>query len=119
MKSLGERDLTVQTLTKLGLSATEIGERLHISGRTVVRIRVRLGISMAPVDAYGAELHERARALLDDGASAAEVGRTLHVSGGTVRKWFPGMAWDRQQVSEWANFQRQYVHGLEKKEAAP
>lgn len=97
----------VAALTRAGLSANEIAVRLGCTQRTVVRIRKATGTSKPANSEYtGVRLDLRrlqaAREMLDEGAPHAEIMRTLGLSRKTLRKYFPGTAWDKYQVSELA-----------------
>lgn len=89
MTRLQPYDERVAKLTREGLSAREIGERIGITERSVCRARRRLGLSKTA--ARGMSLAERALAqsLLDDGASITEVARTLGRAGDTIKRHFP------------------------------
>lgn len=96
----------VARLTRAGVTAPKIAERLGCTTRTVQRARARLGISQPVSPTAGrpisAERLERVRRMVEDGASHAEITRTLGVNQETLRRHFPGTQWSPQQSSEMA-----------------
>ena len=79
---------------------SEIAESFHVTERTVVRWRTRMGVNLRePATPHSLGDRERARQLLDEGCSRAEVGRTLGVAGRTVHRWFPDEpGWSKAQA---------------------
>jgi DNA invertase Pin-like site-specific DNA recombinase len=96
------------TLTRNGLSARTIANRLGVTPRTVVRWRSKRGASKGP--GYPPVTKERlaqAKALLEDGASRSEVQRTLHISEYTLKRNFPGCGWSSEESIRFAVAMRQ------------
>ena len=96
------RDERIVTMTREGLSASQIGAALGCTARTVTRVRARLDCLV----------HEKARPLTDaqleaadqllsDGCSIAEAARTVGASEMGLHRRFPGRAWNRAQISEY------------------
>jgi len=87
-------------LTKWGVTAPVIAERLGISVRTVHRRRTQLGYGLGVGQP---PIHERilveAAKLIADGASHQEVARTLGIHRKTVAKYFPGTGWGPKEMS--------------------
>lgn len=101
----------VAELTRVGLSARQIAERLGCSKRTVTRWRRVLLIESGgvPGESVAAGVNDRlaeAARLIADGAPQREVARTLHIHHRTLRREFPGTAWDRSQIGEFARLSR-------------
>lgn len=89
------------TLTREGLSATEIADILGVSTRTVARYRRRTGTQLGePSPRLADDQIEWIRQLLDDGCSRAETARTVGVSPNTVCRHFPDKHWTREQTYE-------------------
>lgn len=97
------RDLVVE-LTRAGLSAPQIAERLNVTTRTVQRHRVAAGIAQPLAPRLTPEQHEQARQLIDDGASYKEVARTIGCANTTVAKRFPGRGWTLAECGRWGRF---------------
>lgn len=94
----------VVELTRAGLSAPQIADRLGIATRTVQRHRVAAGIAQPPArHLTPAQIH-RARQLLDDGASYKEVARTIGCANKSVRYRFPGRGWTLAECGRWGRF---------------
>lgn len=79
-----------------GVSAKTI-QRWRIDKRDGVKSRIR-----GPRKQVGDEVIQKARVMLEEGMSQAEVCRTLKIGKQTVRRYLPGMAWDRKQVIDFA-----------------
>lgn len=80
----------------------EIARKLRASQSFVTRVRKELGIpSYRTSRPTPPDRLERAASMLNDGAPFAEVARTLKMSTDTLRKYFPGMAWGREQIDEY------------------
>lgn len=94
----------VTELTRAGLSAPQIAERLGIATRTVQRHRVAAGIAQPPARHLSPEEIDRARQLIDDGASYKEVARTIGCANVTVAKRFPGRGWTLAECGRWGRF---------------
>lgn len=87
-----------------------ISRKLGVSKDTVTRVRKSLGIEPGRTPRYMTpERLERMAEMLNDGASFAEVARTLKVSPATLRKYFPGMAWGRAQMDEYASMRQREI----------
>lgn len=99
----------VVELTRQGHTARQISERLHISQRTVNRLRMKRGIGRPSLPTMTSEMVARAATMLDDGASYAEVARTLGVDLSSIKRRFPGRGWTRQQCGQWSMFNRYQV----------
>jgi hypothetical protein len=87
------------------LSTVAAAERLGVNPRTITRFRARLGLSQ---EHHGAtrrltpEELARVEAMLNDGAPVREVERTFGMCWRTVTKHFPGRAWNRSQIGQYA-----------------
>lgn len=94
----------VVDLTRQGLSAAVIAEKLHCTRRTVERARKAMGVSAqrSPIREWSPSEVAVASRLFDDGASAAEVGRTLGRSPTSVIARFPGRQWPVKQTALFA-----------------
>ncbi len=90
-RKLVDRDL-VRVHTEGGLNCKQIAERLGCSEGTVSRIRTELGINV---------VSQPALEMLEGGASYQDVSTTLGVDYEAVRRWHPGMGWQREQVYEY------------------
>lgn len=89
----------VRRLTRAGLTAQQIADRVGCSKRQVGRDRRTLGIA-PPWQQLTDEQVQRAEELLDDGASNLEVARTIGCDERTIRRRFPGRGWTKQQAAE-------------------
>ena len=99
-------------LTKTGWSAAKIADQLGCTERTVIRVRVSLGITQ-PLSPNASlrispERLERARLLIEDGASHNEVRRTLGVNAETLLRHFPGTQWSRAEVASFTRSVRMF-----------
>ena len=105
----------VAELTRQGLTAPVIAERLGITRRTVQRARVRGGVSQpCPPNVgkrYTTEFMATIDRLLSEGWSYKEIARTYGASEGVIAKHFPGRGWTKDQASELAAVRR-YEHQL-------
>lgn len=102
-----DRD-TVKALVEQGLKSREIAQRLGIHEHSVSRIRAELGIAheyrgkpMTPERLHTIEQ------MIEDGWSHEEIHRTEGADVTTLRKYFPGTAWTRDQISEHTRALRQ------------
>ncbi|QDH92495.1 helix-turn-helix DNA binding domain protein [Gordonia phage Dmitri] len=102
--TIADRRALVTDLTRAGLSAPQIAERLGITTRTVQRHRVAAGIAQPPARHLTPEQIEKARQLLVDGASYKEAARTIGCDKATVAKRFPGYAWTLSECGRWGRF---------------
>ena len=104
-EALLERRQRVATMTRQGLSATEIATALRVTPRTVVRDRQATGCAK-PCNAREKRLRsdelQRAEQLLNDGCSYADVARTLGRSPQAIRYHFPGRGWTFIQCGQYA-----------------
>lgn len=91
----------VVELTRLGVPASQIGERLGICERQVCRYRRKAGITKPPPKRMTPEQIDTATKMLDDGASFAEVARTLGFTHDAILRRFPGRGWTKQQIGEY------------------
>lgn len=87
---VAERRRMVITLTRQGVSASQIADRIGVRKRSVTRIRSAAGIAQSGGSPMTGRELLRARALLDDGASYHEVARTLGRPARTVERHLPG-----------------------------
>ncbi|QOC55918.1 helix-turn-helix DNA binding domain protein [Gordonia phage DirtyBoi] len=97
------RDLVAE-LTRAGLTASQISDRLGITTRTVQRHRVAAGIAQPPARHLTPEQIDTARQLIDDGASYKEAARTIGCNKVTVAKRFPGRGWTLAECGRWGRF---------------
>ena len=101
-----ERREQVTIMTSRGMNATQIGEALGITARTVARHRVVAGVAQpASVRVTDAQW-QTAERMLQDGCSLAEIARTIGADSKTIATHFPGRGWTKQQVGEWRAFMR-------------
>ena len=96
------RDLrdTVVELSRQGLTAKVISEKLGVTMRTVTRARAFRGIAKPggiPMTEF--ELL-RAKEMLEDGACYAEVARTIGRTHQTISRHLPGYQWTPEQIYE-------------------
>ncbi|QGJ94950.1 helix-turn-helix DNA binding domain protein [Gordonia phage RedWattleHog] len=80
----------VADLTRQGLKAHVIADRLGITVRTVRRDRARTGTSREVPRRLSEEQVSRALSMLQDGCAYIEVSRTLGIPTKTLRQRFPG-----------------------------
>lgn len=100
---------SVVEMTKAGYSAAAIARSLHITERSVVRLRRRAGISQPLTAGPLSEAEkELALGLLADGCSYGEVGRTLGRPTETIRRRFPGYGWDRATTDAFSALLRRH-----------
>ncbi len=97
-----ERDERIARMTRLGMSANEIGTRLGINKRTVYRARRRMGVAKPPARPITEAELATAASMLADGASCLEVARTLGRDDGPFLRRFPQYKWTHQQGVEQA-----------------
>lgn len=105
--TLHDRRSRVASLTRAGLSLTQIADQLGVTDRTVSRDRQRLGIQQPTPPRLSAAEVEAARRLLDDGAPYSEVARTLGRSHSAIARRLPGYAWTPVQRGQWQAFLNQ------------
>lgn len=107
---IAEREATVTTCLRMGMTNTQIAERYNVTLRTVSRWRTRLGQNGRPaVTKHTQSEHDHALYLLDEGASFADVARTIGVSRRTIYRWFPDREpWTRSQVVEHISMTRAF-----------
>lgn len=91
----------VVKLTREGMTAPEIGERLNIAERTVNRDRVKMGVGQPMIRSWTDEEQARAETLLADGASLNEVARTLGRHRDTIGDRFRGRGWTAEQTGQY------------------
>lgn len=98
----------VAELTIKGKSANEISEILHISTRTVTRIRTDTGVMAGSRSIPMTEEEiEKARNLLEAGAPYAEVGRSIGRSHHAITRNLPGYhKWSPAEASRLATLTR-------------
>ncbi len=80
----------VAILTRQGLTAGQIADRLGVTTRTVVRYRNRTGVSQKTSGLLTQQEIDLAKSLLDDGCSYEETARTVRCSASTLKRRFPG-----------------------------
>ncbi|WAB09226.1 helix-turn-helix DNA binding domain protein [Gordonia phage LittleMunchkin] len=98
-----ERAERVAEMTRAGLTAAQIADRLKVTVRTVQRDRMRTGTNDHSPPRWSSALLDRARTLLDDGASYRETARTLGVDPSNLRRRLPGYGWPPGQWPEGLN----------------
>ena len=87
-----ERRERVAQLTRAGLSASQIAEKLKVNERMVQRDRVALKIGRPAPVPLTPEEQQRALQMLQDGYPYTEVARTLGRHDTTIAKRYPGMS---------------------------
>lgn len=102
MADKAERNERIAELTRQGLTAKVIAEKLNITRRSVVRIRAAMGVAQPAPQRMTADELARAEALLVDGASVTEAARTIGRCDQALRKHFPQYAWSPSQAAELA-----------------
>jgi transposase-like protein len=101
-------------LTRQGLSARRIAQRLGVHEATVRRWRVRTGISKAPAGCtrrYTPEELAIFARCIADGWSFTEISRTYGINRDCLARHFPGKAWTRPQIAEYAVMVRRRGRG--------
>ena len=101
-----DRREQVTAMTRRGMNATQIGEALGITARTVLRHRVAAGIAQPASVRVTDKQWQTAERMLQDGCSLAEIARTIGADSKTIATHFPGRGWTKQQVGEWRAFMR-------------
>lgn len=94
------RRAVVVQLTREGWSAAQIGQRLGITDRSVLRHRAKAGVSLTgPATPLSADELEWVRELLADGCSRNEAARTVGRATSTIARYFPDSGWSREQTN--------------------
>lgn len=95
----------ILALVREGLPSRVIAHRLHVSKRTISRVRQAAGLGVERRTASEDD-KLRAKKMLEEGASYAEVARTIGFGPQHVKRWFPGYEWTVEQRNEMADMQR-------------
>ena len=103
----GDARALVVALTREGVSAARIADRVGCSERTVVRVRVREGVSRRTGSPVPADVWAAAHRLLEDGAPYRETARTFGVDLTTLMRRFRGMGVGVGQGGRIADMHRQ------------
>lgn len=96
-------------LTRRGLTAPVIAERLGVSTATVYRVRRLRDVHtmrQQRMRRFTAEEDALCRRMLEDGASYSEVARTVGRHREVINRRYPGLGWTRQQCGEWTTMIR-------------
>lgn len=100
-------DERIAELTRQGLSARQIADRVGMTTRTVCRARRRMGLSKPIAPRMSPAELTLAQSLLDDGASIEETARTLGRAHATITHHFPDAhVLTPKEISERANLGR-------------
>lgn len=108
-EQVAERYERIAELTRQGLSARQIAEKLGTTRRTVERGRKATNTSVGPAPQefwLTPGQITRAEQLIADGASLEEVARTIGCHPTSVYKRWGEHAWSRRQVAEHASLVR-------------
>ncbi|QTF82150.1 helix-turn-helix binding domain protein [Arthrobacter phage Prairie] len=92
----------IRDLLATGLSAVEVGRRLGVSPRTVLRAKAELGLPRREYVRIGGiteEDHARIRECLDAGWSFNELTRTYGYTHATLVRYYPGRGFTPQEAS--------------------
>lgn len=105
--AIAARRERVVELTRQGHSASQIAAFLHVSKRSVQRIRTEMGVAQPQHGPAMTEDELRTAAeLINDGCSYSEVARTLGRNPHTIRRHFPGQGWSVGEGARMACFNR-------------
>lgn len=101
-------DESIKELTLQGLTAREIGERLGLSMRTVVRARRRTGTSLTDEGSghYSPEFKALMAERVADGWPFSEIAATYGVNEEAVARNFRGQGWTKAQASAYARLRK-------------
>lgn len=88
--AIDERRERVVALTRQGMSAVAIADKMDITTQTVVRDRLACGIAKTSHKRIADEERPAIKALLEDGCPYSEVARTFGYTDTTIKKHFPG-----------------------------